>query len=124
VQEETITVWHVTSRAVAPRIIEEGFLGSWGDDGYGVYLFSELSDAEDYLADGGWDGESNPDAMCIIEVEAAESTLLEIEVHPEWDDPEIYENVLRYPMPDEDEAYWQPKREIMQDGPGPGPEGL
>jgi len=120
-QEETITAWHVTSCVVAPRIIEKGFLGGWGDDGYGVYLFSELADAEGYLADGGWDGEGNPDAMCIIEIEALESVLLEIEVHPEWDNPEAYENVLRYPMSDEEEVYWQPKREIMQDGPEPGP---
>ena len=107
------TVWHVTRHALTRSIIDEGFLGGCGDDGYGVYVFNNLLSAEDYMADGGWDGEGDPAQMCIVQIEVAASELWEIEVHPEWENPEDYEHILRYPMEPDSEELWTPARQIL-----------
>ncbi len=114
-----ITAWHVTTGEAAKMILADGFLGGWGDDGYGVYLFTDLCDAQDYRNSGGWDGEGEPDQMEILQIETSEAALWHIEVNPEWPNPEFYTNVLRYPMDPDDEEYWTPSRCLLSGEPVP-----
>lgn len=118
-QADSITVWHVTGYAVAQIILNKGFIGGWGDDGYGVYVFDDISSAEDYLVNGGWDGEGDPAQMCILEIEAPASSLWEIDVHPEWENPEFYDHVMRYPMDPDSEDPWTPVCKILPNNPNP-----
>ncbi|MCE6959227.1 hypothetical protein LAZ40_09200 [Cereibacter sphaeroides] len=110
-------LWHVTSPDAAAAILEEGFLGGWGDAGFGVYLFADLGAAEDYAADGGWDGSLTEAVILEIEAELAEIDI--VIPDPGWPNPEDYEHVRWHPMdPDEDET-WPPARRILPDDTDP-----
>ena len=103
--------WHVTRKTSLDEIIDKGFMGGWGDNGFGVYLYSDRSAALDYIEQGGWDGESLPEDLCLIKVISSEEDVEEIEVHPEWPDPESYEHVVYHPMDDGGVTeHWAPQR--------------
>jgi hypothetical protein len=109
------TLYHTTSRANAMAILKEGFEGSWGDAGYGVYLWACEATAQDYLAAGGWAGELGDDAV-ILEVEAPESEIDVVVPDPAWSNPQDYEQVRWVPMDDSDqEARWRPLRMIPEE---------
>lgn len=109
------TLYHVTSRANAMAILKDGFEGGWGDAGFGTYLFDCEQTAQDYLADGGWDGEL-PDDAVIIEVEAPDSEFEAVIPDPAWPNPEDYERVRWVAMDEDDEgARWKPLRMIPEE---------
>jgi hypothetical protein len=41
-------VFHVTTREIAHDIAAHGFLGGWGDIGFGVYFYGALGSAVRY----------------------------------------------------------------------------
>lgn len=100
---QTIQLYHVTSPDSAVAIIHEGFLGGYGDVGFGVYFYDNLNDAVTYGRKGGWDG--GLDAFAVLETRVPSARVQYIEPHPEWPDPEAYENVrfveLNQDLPDE-----------------------
>jgi hypothetical protein len=99
------TVYHVTSPVAAKCILEEGFAGSYGDDGFGVYLFEDLADASGYALNGGWDG--SLDEAVILEVKADVAEIFDITIDPSWPNPEDYDGVLVHYMDEDDEdARW------------------
>lgn len=98
--------YHVTERQSAPDILENGFLGGWGDWGYGVYLFDNIHDARDFAEGHGWDGAIHHPV--IIEVEPRPGEAVQGDVHPDWPDPERYEAIFYVPMEDDSQDYWVP----------------
>lgn len=105
-------VWHVTDASTANIILREGFMGSWGDCGFGVYLWTDPMMVKSYVRKGGWDG-SLTDPV-IIEVEAPMSELQRCEVHSEWENAQKYDYVVWYEMETEDyDERWEPKRRIV-----------
>ena len=116
------TLWHVTGPEAAEAILDEGFAGGWGDDGFGVYLFSSLPAARVYAAEGGWD--AGLEAPVLLEVEAEADEVCPILPDPAWPNPEDYVHVLVHPMdPDAEEARWSPRRRVLglEAAPSPGP---
>lgn len=103
-----IAVYHVTEKENAISILSEGFEGGWGDDGFGVYVFTSLASAEAYLAKGGWDNVSSPEEMIILKLEAHEEDLRQIIPHPEWKNPEDYASIMIHDM-EEGGQNWYPK---------------
>jgi hypothetical protein len=97
--------YHVTSPENARNIQEIGFLGGWGDVGYGVYLFDGLHLAADYALKGGWDGELKE--AVIIEIRVNPAELDEIHPDPGWSNPEDYADVLVHHMDEDDPAPWE-----------------
>lgn len=99
--------YHVTDAISAEAIMREGFLGGWGDVGFGVYFWQSLDRAKAYVAKGGWDGRlADP---VIIEVKDPGLQLIDPNViHPDWD-AELYAAMLWKPMDEDDpDAPWQP----------------
>ena len=115
--------WHVTSGEAARSILEGGFKGGWGDNGFGVYVFSDLAAAEAWLAKGGWDAGLVARNAAILEIDCPETELRGIDIHPDWPDPEAYHAVLMHPMCDEAEI-WAPVRAILAQPEYPGPDDL
>lgn len=113
--------FHVTERETAALILQEGFLGGWGDVGFGVYLWSEERVTRSYLELGGWDG---PFAEPVI-LEVTDPSLVPIDaslIHPDWD-PELYASMLWRPMDEEDpDTPWRPAQLSRLDDPVSGPE--
>lgn len=112
------TYWHVTSAANAAAILEEGFEGGYGDDGFGVYLFSDLGAAEDYAAENGWD-RSLVDPV-LLEVRCDPRLIWDIDIQPDWPNPEDYEFVHRFPMR-EDDQNWKPSITLLLTSEEPKP---
>lgn len=116
--------FHVTERGTAALILEEGFLGGWGDVGFGVYLWAEERVARAYLEHGGWDGPFEDPVI----LEVSDPSLVPIDpslVHPAWD-PELYASMRWRPMDGEDsEPPWRPEETRLLEGaeadPEPGP---
>jgi hypothetical protein len=100
--------YHVTHKENVDAIIENGLEGGWGDDGFGVYLFDDLSAAEDYAADGGWEGNLTEETTIILEIEDDGEDIYPIEVQTEWPNPEDYECVVVRPMEDLEGSTWKP----------------
>jgi len=98
---DTARVYHVTERATAADIEREGFLGGWGDCGFGLYVYTSPSQAHEYAQRGGWDhGLQDP----IVLVAHLPIRLLQPpDLHPDWD-PESYECVLWVAMDEDAEA--------------------
>ena len=102
------TGFHITNRSVAKTILKEGFLGGWGDLGYGVYFYGTIHSARKYAASGGWDHElKNP---VIIEVNDPEiEKITESDLDPSWE-PEKYSDMYWHPVEDESDEYrWKPE---------------
>ena len=110
-------LFHVTEHKDARSILREGFQGGWGDVGFGVYFYSCLYDAQDYLGRGGWDARlADP---VILEIEAEASEIEPVTPHPDWDASD-YENMCWHEMdPDDAAAAWQPAAvRILGEAPG------
>lgn len=115
--------YHVTSIGNAKNIIESGFLGGFGDAGFGVYMFENLWTARDYLDAGGWDNSGDPDEMCILELEVPVGEAEYLTPDPGWPNPEDYADVIFHEMDQDDaEALWQPERKLLADDPESGPD--
>lgn len=95
--------YHVTERDAAEDILQQGFLGGWGDDGFGVYFYDNLYDARDYVSRGGWDGGLKDPVILAVE----DPEIYSIRVDPSWDASE-YEHVCVHYMDDNDE-HWIPQ---------------
>ena len=106
-------VWHVTDKIAAESILAEGFRGGWGDDGFGVYLFSDPAAALRYAEKGGWSEDIEAGDTAIIEITADEDDLTSVVVHPEWPNPEFYHEVLYHPMDSDVESVWTPIRRLV-----------
>lgn len=106
-------LWHVTHKDNTDAILKDGFEANWGDDGFGVYFFDDLTAAEDYAHDGGWDGELDPDDAVILEAETEEA--YPIEVNPEWPNPEDYEAVYVV-FRDESDPFFKPEQVTLVAG--------
>ena len=114
-QTKERTVYHVTKSESASEIVVNGFMGGWGDAGFGVYFYNSLSNAEAYAARGGWNGCLDPVDAVIIAVTIPVSEVEYIPVHPAWPNPQDYEDVLWHEMDgDDDLALWTPQREIVK----------
>ena len=95
--------YHVTDRAHAQDVIENGFIGGWGDVGFGVYLYDNLSEAEAYAARGGWDqGLTDP-----VILQLSTQDVEKVEAHPDWDES-TYANMYWHEMDEDSDARWQP----------------
>lgn len=105
--------YHVTSSGNVTRILEEGLLPGWGDVGLGVYVFNTEASARQYAANSGWDG-ALPDPV-ILKLEAGPDEVERVMPHPEWSDPEAYENISWRPSNVEDEAWMPTSMEILED---------
>lgn len=94
----TVTVWHVTDPQSAQEISRSGFLGNWGDAGFGVYFFDDLRVAEEYAQQGGW--QHNLTEFRILEAEIPNDLIEVVLPDPGWPNPEDYEHVFWVPMDD------------------------
>ena len=99
-----LTVYHVTSPENAASIMNEGFEGSYGDDGFGVYTYGTFENAVAYALDGGWDGELK--AAVILELTVDPEDMDEIQVDPSWPNPEDYTDVLVHYMDEDEGSRW------------------
>ena len=113
--------YHATTREAAQSIVEDGFQGGWGDDGYGVYLFGTITGAAEYISKGGWDNSHTPDDMVIVMISAPEEDVSLVIPNPAWPNPEDYADIHVYHMEDDSEHHWKHERCIIEDTPAPVP---
>jgi len=110
--------FHVTERENAALILEEGFLGSWGDVGYGVYFWTNETVCRAYAKHGGWDGMMTDPVVLVVE----DPSLIPIslsDLPPGWD-KDLYASMLWRPMEEEDpDTPWQPETLHLLDPPPP-----
>ena len=105
------SIHHVTEKSSAHAIAAEGFCGSWGDAGFGVYFFSSFLPAKEYASRGGWDGElTNP---CVLEV--MDETIEKVIPDPSWqeDYSDVYWKELDPDMHDTEDARWKPQSVLI-----------
>jgi len=101
--------YHVTERTDAKDILKNGFIGGWGDVGYGVYLYDDPLDAMDYAAKGGWDGSLKD--LVIIEISTAEARRVPV-MDQSWEASD-YENMYWHPMDESnEEERWKPRMKV------------
>lgn len=101
-----MTFYHVTERDIAADILKEGFLGGWGDVGFGVYLYGNLPEALNYALKGGWDGELQDPVILAVDDPHIGLVIPE----PSWPNPEDYLDVHWHEMDDDEEdALWVPQ---------------
>ncbi len=97
--------FHVCDREDAVDIIANGFLGGWGDVGFGSYFYGNPGEAESYAMKGGWDGDLVDPVILEIETNEVEKVIPE----PSWPNPEDYSDVWFKPMDeDNEELAWKP----------------
>jgi hypothetical protein len=84
-------LYHTTNPKSAKEIIENGFLGGWGDSGYGIYFYDNLEDAVAYGERGGWDHSLK--SFVVLETIVDSSLVSDIEPDPAWPNPEDYDTV-------------------------------
>lgn len=99
--------FHVTDRENAEEIVRSGFLGGWGDVGYGVYAFDNIVNAREYAANGGWDRQLVDPVIIVF------STLEMSKVIPEpsWPNPDDYLSVFWKELDDRnEEECWKPHK--------------
>lgn len=101
-------IYHVTTRENARKITAEGFTPGWGDAGLGVYFWDNLSDAEDHMADGGWEGKLDPDEAVILSAEVDDFDVEYIDPDPHWPNPEDYDTVVWRRMQSDNDR-WKPE---------------
>lgn len=110
--------YHVTEREHADAILREGFRGGWGDLGFGVYFYGSLDRAEDYLAEGGWDGELKDPVILVVSDDSVVE-ITEWDLDPAWE-PEKYEDMHWRPMDPDTEEAWKPASlALVEDTPAP-----
>ena len=83
--------YHTTDRENAKSIIENGFYGTWGDVGFGLYLFDNLPEAIEYGKVGGWDGSISD--FVVFEIDDSSAFVEKVIPDPNWENPEDYEGV-------------------------------
>lgn len=89
----TTRYYHTTAPENVPSIIDDGFDGTWGDAGFGLYLYDDFSEALSYGRRGGWDGSLS--SFVVLGVEFGDEVSPEwVEPHHEWDNPEDYQHVF------------------------------
>ena len=111
-------VFHVTERESAALILEEGFLGGWGDVGFGVYLWTDETVARAYAKNGGWDGLIEDPVILVVE-DPGLQPINPWDIHPDWD-PKPYMSMLWRPLDEDDpETFWRPERMDPLDLSGP-----
>lgn len=97
----------MTERANADAILRAGFLGGWGDLGFGVYFWTNEAAARAYAEKGGWDGMLEDPVLLEVRDASLEPFQL-ADLHPDWD-PTPYQSMLWRPMDEDDrETPWQP----------------
>ena len=100
--------YHVTEREYADDIVNNGFMGGWGDVGFGVYFYGTPYSAIDYAKENGWDG-SLADPVIIGVKDPKIQKISGFDLHPSWD-PEKYADMFWYSMDEEDEERrWRPQ---------------
>jgi hypothetical protein len=110
--------FHVTERGTAALILEEGFLGGWGDVGFGVYFWTDETVCRAYAKHGGWDGLMTDPVVLVVENETLQP-ISPWELHPDWD-PKPYMSMLWRPMDEDDpDATWRPEALRLLDGSDP-----
>lgn len=90
--------YHVTERVDASGILANGFVGGWGDWGFGVYLFDNLTSARRYAAQGGWDHRLKDPVTLVVRTDRAEQG----DVPDDWD-ANKYKSVYFIPGDEDDE---------------------
>lgn len=101
-----VFMYHATERAYAQDIVANGFLGGWGDAGFGVYFYDNVHDAVAYAQAGGWDNTLVDPVILRVDVTGAVERVVP---HPAWPNPEKYEVIWVHEMDQEDEdVYWRP----------------
>ena len=98
--------YHVTERDYVPDIVENGFLGGWGDVGFGVYFYGNLGEARGYLSKGGWDGKLEDPVILVVqdgEIEKMD------DLDPEWDEAK-YADMWWKPMDADSDVRWKPEK--------------
>jgi hypothetical protein len=93
---DPVKLWHVTDPKAAADIVKNGFRGGWGDVGFGVYFYSNMSDAVAYGEDGGWDHKLVK--FAVLEAVVPDHLVQDIEPDPGWPNPEEYETVRFVPL--------------------------
>ena len=101
--------FHVTDRESARDIVRRGFQPDWGDVGYGVYLWGTLASARAYAKKGGWRGTLKEPVILLVEHPDIRP-LYSDEIHPEWPNPEDYEDVYFWEADEESEEPLIPTR--------------
>lgn len=98
--------YHVTERDYAQDIIQNGFLGGWGDVGFGVYLYGNMGETKSYAEVGGWDnGLEDPVILAVSDASIVPVTDLD----PSWDAAK-YADMHWRPMDEDDEDQrWKPQ---------------
>lgn len=106
--------FHVTERENALSILETGFLGGWGDVGFGVYFWTDETVCRAYAKHGGWDGLVEDPVVLVVE-DASLRPIEAWDIHPDWD-PKPYMSMLWRPMNEDDsETPWWPERMSLLD---------
>jgi len=104
--------FHVTERETATRILEEGFLGGWGDVGFGVYFWTDETVCRAYAKNGGWDGLIEDPVVLVVE-DTSLRPISAWDIHPDWD-PKPYLSMLWRPMDEDDpDMPWMPDRVFL-----------
>jgi len=97
--------YHVTERSSVDDIMANGFMGGYGDLGYGVYFFNDIETAEDYAMDGGWDSSiKNPIVLAVSDPDI--QPVMPDSINPAWDQ-NYYQGMSWVELPDDTE-YWKP----------------
>jgi hypothetical protein len=99
--------FHVTERENASLILKEGFLGGWGDVGFGVYFWTDETVCRAYAKHGGWDGLMTDPVVLVVE-DPGLQPINPWDIHPDWD-PKPYLSMLWRPMEEDDpDSPWRP----------------
>lgn len=116
-----MSFFHVTERDAAAAIRSRGFKGGWGDLGFGVYFYGSLGAAEDYLADGGWDGELKDPVILMVEDHSIDD-ITAADLDPSWEPDKYTDMHWRRMDPDVADALWIPRvMVVVEDAPNPIP---
>lgn len=110
-------VYHVTTAEAAKDILRHGFLGGWGDIGFGVYFYGSLREASAYAQKGGWDKTLSGEHVVVLRVRDPDIRRIHpYEMDPSWD-ARLYDDMWFLPgMEDDEDAYIVPEHvEIAQD---------
>jgi hypothetical protein len=104
--QPTRTFYHVTEHEHATEIMQNGFIGGWGDVGFGVYFYGTLYSANDYAAEGGWDNELENPVILAVNDPAIEKI---VDLDPSWD-AERYADMYWHPMDPDTDRSWKPAK--------------
>jgi hypothetical protein len=112
--------FHVTERETAALILKEGFLGGWGDVGFGVYFWTNETVCRAYAKHGGWDGLMTDPV--VLEVHDPSLIPIDLSSLPSGWNPELYASMLWRPMEGDDpDRFWRPEALRPLDAPDPEP---